>query len=258
MTLARPHHKENEMTHLENDQNQWSYIYKIGGVAAIGAVLVGVIEIIITFLPGGSPTRKTVVDWFMLFQSNWFMGLRDLGLLNMFLNTLAILTYFALYAAHRQDRYQPFAMLAMIIAFLGIGIFFATNRAFPMLALSQQYAAATTDEQRALLEAAGQSMLSVGQSHTPGTFLSFFFLETAAIFISIVMLYSEVFSKATAYAGIFGFGMLLIFEFLSSFVTGLSVTTMALAMFGGLLSMAWYILIARRLFQLRQNSVAYP
>jgi hypothetical protein len=245
--------KENKMTSTENSHHQLSFIYKIGGMAAIGAVLVGVTEIIITFLPGGNTTQGTVRDWFMLFQSNSFMGLRDLGLLNMFLDALAILTYFALYATHLQNRNQPYAMLATIIAFLGIGIFYATNRAFPMLALSQQYATAITDAQRAMLEAAGQSMLSVGQSHTPGTFLSFFFLETAGILISIVMLYSKVFSKTTAFAGILGFAMLLIFEFFSSFVTGLSAVAMTLAMFGGLFSMAWYILVARRLFQLGQN-----
>jgi len=238
------------MIHSENVQHQWGLIYKVGGMAAIGAVLVGLAEIIITFLPGGNTTQKTVIDWFMLFQTNCFMGLRDLGLLNMFLNTLAILSYYALYAAHREGRYRLDATLAMIVAFLGIGIFFATNRAFPMLALSTQYAAATTDAQRTMLEAAGQSMLSVGQSHTPGTFLAFFFTETAGVLISIVMLYSRVFNKATAYAGILGFGMLLIFEFFSSFVTGLSAVAMTLAMFGGLLSMAWYIMIARTLFQL--------
>ena len=101
------------------------------------------------------------------------MGLRNMGLLNIFLNTLALFTYFALYAAHKENSNQPYAALAMVIAFLGIGVFLANNRAFPMLDLSNQYAVATTDTQRSMLEAAGQSMLTVGQSHTPGTFLGF-------------------------------------------------------------------------------------
>ena len=67
------------------------------------------------------------------------------------------------------------------------------------------------------------------------------------------MLRSKIFSKVTTYAGMFGFGILLVFEFFSSFVTGLSTVTMILAMIGGLLSMAWYVLIARRLFQLGRN-----
>jgi hypothetical protein len=240
------------MSQPANEHAKWNGIYKIGGVAALSAVLVGLLEIVITFLPGGNATQETVLDWFTLFQSNWFMGLRNLGLLNILLNTLGILTYFALYAAHREDPNQPYAALATIISFLGIGIFLATNRAFPMLALSNQYASATTDAQRAVLEAAGQSMLSVGQSHTPGTFLGFFLSEMAGVVISTVMLRSKIFSNVTAFAGIFGFGILLIFEFFSSFVSGLSKVTMTLAMFGGLLSMAWYILIARRLFQLGQ------
>jgi hypothetical protein len=233
---------------------QWNNIYKIGGAAALGAVLVGILEIMITFLPGGNASQETVLDWFVLFQESWFMGLRNLGLLNIILNSLGILTFFALYAAHRQNAYRPFAMLAMIISFLGTGVFFATNRAFPMLDLSKQYAAATSDAQRAMLEAAGQAMLSVGQSHSSGTFLAFFLSEVAGIMISIVMLKSKIFSKATAYVGILGFVFLMVFEVLASFVSGLSGLAMAIAMLGGILSMAWYILIARRLFQLGRST----
>ena len=242
------------MTHMENVRFKWNSIYKIGGVAALSTVLVGLIEIIITFLPGGNVTLVIVLDWFNLFHRNWFMGLRDMGLLNIFLNILSILIYLAIYAAHRESPLKPFAMVATIVSFLGIGIFFSTNRAFPMLALSNQYATATTDAQRTILEAAGQSLLSVGQSHTPGTFFGFFFAELAGVLISIVMFRSKLFSKTTAYMGMFGFGCLAIFEVFSSFVTGLSTMAMVLAIFGGLLSMAWDILTALRLFQLGKST----
>jgi hypothetical protein len=238
------------MSQSANEHSKWNGIYKLGGLAALSAVLAGLLEIAITFLPGGNVPQETVVDWFTLFQNNWFLALRNLGLLNIFLNSLGILTYFALYAAHRENPQQPYAALAMIISFLGIGVFLATNRAFPMFALSNQYATAATGAQRAVLEATGQSMLSVGQSHTPGTFLGFSLSEVAGIVISIVMLRSKVFSNVTAFVGILGFGILLIFEFFSSFVSGLSSVTITLAMFGGLLSMAWYILVARKLLQL--------
>jgi hypothetical protein len=178
------------------------------------------------------------------------MGLRNLGLMNILLNTLAIPAFFSLYAAHRKEPGQPYAALAMIMAFLGVGVFYAVNRAFPMFALSRQYAAASTEAQRAVLEAAGQSLLSVGASHTPGSFLSFFLLEAAGVLISVVMLRGKVFNPAAAYAGVLGFGILMAFEVLSSFVSGLNQVAMFLAAFGGLLSMIWYLLIARRLFQL--------
>ena len=240
----------NQVTDAEIADSNWKSLYKLGGAAALMGVLVGLSEIIITFLPGGgvSSGAETVVDWFTLFQNHWFLGLRNLGLLNIVLTALAIPIFFALYAAHRRTN-QAYAALAMIIAFIGIATFFATNRAFPMLELSRQYAAATTDAQRSMIAAAGQAMLSVGQSHTPGTFIGFLLTEVAGIVISMVMLRSQVFDKATAYAGVLGFGLLLIFEVCSSFVPALGVA-MLFAMGGGLLSMAWYILVARRLFQL--------
>jgi hypothetical protein len=239
------------MSNPTNTNSNWNTIYRLGGAAAIGAVLVGVVEILITFLPGGNTAQETVVDWFQLFQAYPFMGLRNLGLLNILLNLLAMFTYLALYGAHRKTPYRPLAALAAIIAFLGIGVFFATNRAFAMLDLSRQYAAAASEIQHTILEAAGQALLSVGDSHSPGTFLAFFLAESAGVLVSYVMLRGEVFPKAAAYAGMLGFSILLLFEFLASFFSGLSEPAMILAMVGGLLSMVWYILIARRLFQLK-------
>jgi hypothetical protein len=97
-------------------------------------------------------------------------------------------------------------------------------------------------------------MLSVGRSHSPGTFTGFILSEVAGIIISIVMLRGGIFRKTAAYAGVLGFSLLLVFEMLSSFATGLTVTTMMLAGLGGILSMLWYLLIARRLFQLGRES----
>jgi len=43
----------------------------------------------------------TAIDWFMLLQSNRFLGLRDLGLLNIVFTSMEIPIFLALYAAHR-------------------------------------------------------------------------------------------------------------------------------------------------------------
>lgn len=236
-----------------NASYDWAGFYKLSGVAAVLIVLTALLEIILTFLPGGYASSDTVTDWFVLFQNNWFLGLRNLGLLNIVMTLLGIPMFFALYVTHRNID-PPYSALAMIISFIGVAVFYATNRSFPMLDLSNQYAAATTDAQRAMLLAAGQSMLSVGESHTPGTFIAFFLSEVAGILISFVMLRSKVFSPLNAYFGILGFSLLLIFEVCSSFVPALADVVLIFAMCGGLMSMAWYILIARRLFQLSRES----
>ena len=184
--------------------SSWRNLYKLGGIAALGTVLVGLVEIGITFLPGGNTSKVTVFDWFTHFQNNPFMGLRDLGLLNLFFYALDIPIFFALFIAHRKSS-QTLAALAMIVSFIGVAVFYATNRAFAMLDLSNQFALATSDAQRSILAAAGQAMLSVGQSHTPGTFIAFFLSESASLLVSVVMLRGKLFSKANVYVGFIGF-----------------------------------------------------
>lgn len=244
------------LTEAHSTEAHWKSLYQLSGAAALIVVLVALSEILITFLPGGGrmePSATTVHDWFTLLQHNWFLGLRNLGLLNLVMTTLGIPIFFALYGAHRRVN-QPYAALALIISLLGVAVFYATNRAFPLLELSRQYATATTDVQRSLLVAVGQAMLAVGQSHTPGTFLAFFLLEVAGLLLSLVMLQSKIFSTATAYTGLLGFGLLFLFELCSSFVPVLFDLAILFALGGGLFNLAWYILIARRLFQLGRSA----
>src|SRR4030043_636431 len=158
--------KEDEMNNnsgnMELPISDRKNILKIGGIAALLTVAVAFGEMLITFLPGGNEQVETVIDWFTQLQSNWFMGLRNLGLLNIIMFTLGIPMYFALYAAHRKVN-KLFAALAMIISFIGVAIFFATNRAFPMLELSKQYASAITDSQGSGFLAAGEGNIFLGE-----------------------------------------------------------------------------------------------
>ncbi|MBN1261229.1 MAG: DUF4386 family protein [Anaerolineae bacterium] len=242
-----PEAKRNR-SHTGSDSD-WKYLYRIGASAALLAVLVGIVEIAITFVPGGATTSETVLEWFTLYQENPFLGMRNMGLLNILLTATGVPVYLALFGAHPRSH-RAVAALAMAFSFIGVAVFYATNRAFPMLELSNQYAVATTEAQRAALLAAGQAMLSVGQSHTPGTFIGFFLSEAAAVLISWVMLKGKVFEKVTAYVGMAGFAFLMVFEITSSFVPALSGIEMVFAMLGGLASMAWYVLLARRLLRL--------
>ncbi len=229
--------------------SRWQNIYSLGGAAALLVVITVLAEILITFLPGGYTTAETVTEWFALLQNNPFLGLRNLGLLNIVMNAFGIPLVFALYWVHRKTN-PSLAALALILSLIGVAIFYATNRAFPMLNLSAQYAAASSAAERTMLEAAGQAMLAVGQSHTPGTFLAFFFSEIAGILMAVVVLRGKLFHQAAAFAGIIGYSFLLIFEVLSSFVPSTHNAILILAMVGGLSNIAWYILVTARFFQL--------
>ena len=68
--------------------------------------------------------------------------------------------------------------------------------------------------------------------------------------VSAGMLRSRIFGRTTAYVGLLGFALLLIFEILVSFVWSRDGVAIALAMRGGLLSSIWYVLSGLRLFRL--------
>jgi hypothetical protein len=251
MTATMTTIRMNESTSEKTDSN-WVSLYKFGGIAALLSVLVILTDIALTFVPAGAepPGSMTAVDWFRLFQDNWFFGLRNLGLLPNVLNlSLSIPLFLALYEAHKHTN-KAYAALALILSLAGTAIYLSNNAAFPMLALSTKYAAAATDAQRALLIAAGEAILARGEDFTPGALMGFLFSETASLVISFVMLRGGIFSRATAYAGLLGAFFLTIFTIWTTFIPGFFEVAMIFALIGGLLSIAWNILTARRLLQL--------
>jgi hypothetical protein len=236
----------------ENPNAGWLSLYRLAGTTVLLAILVMLTDIGLTFLPAGAepPGTMTATDWFALFQDNWFMGLRNLGLLpNILTLCLMIPVFLALYAVHRHVD-QPYAALAVILSLLGTAIYLSNNAAFPMWALSAKYAAAGTEAQRNLLAAAGEAILARGEDFTPGSFTGFLFAEAATFVISFVMLRGGIFSRRTAYAGILGGGFLTIFTVWSTFIPVFFEAALIVAMIGGLASIVWNVLTARRLFQL--------
>jgi len=87
-------------------------------------------------------------------------------------------------------------VIALILGLVATAVYFASNTAFEMLSLSNQYAAATTDAQRSIVMAAGQAMLAIYQGTAFD--VSYVLSAVALLIISVIMLRSNVFSKVTA------------------------------------------------------------
>jgi hypothetical protein len=232
----------------------WKSLYIVGGVAALMVVAVGVLDTSLSFAPGGitpDAGKGMPLDWFTLLQGNWFLGLRGLGLFNIFNLVSGVLVFLALYAAHL-PAYKAYAALAVILSCAGLAIYVANNPALPLLGLSGKYAAATTEAQRSAIITAGEALLARGEDFTPGAFWGFFLGEVAGLVISWVMLRGGIFGKAAAWVGLAGMGSMVVFTLWATFMPTFRDGVMVLTLVGslcGLLSMAWYILIARRLFQ---------
>jgi hypothetical protein len=222
----------------------WKRLCTIGGITALISILLAPAEIVIGLFPGVQDTLArtvAVTDWFSLFQNHWFLGLRSLGLLNIAGALLFVPAILAICFVLRQDN-EAYAALGGILFFIGIAVYLAGSRAFPMLLLSRQYASAATDAQRALLAAAGQAMLTEAESRS-GLLL----IESAFFTISAAMLESSSFSKVTACVGMLAGALMMVLEiaFIPPHGAG-----MAIAAGGGLAMMTWSFLVGLRLLQL--------
>jgi hypothetical protein len=226
----------------------WTNIYRAGAAAALLIVLAGLTDIFIMSLPGTgtAPGVRTVVDWFTLLQSQGFVTLRDMGLLNMVTISCSVVVYFALFGLHRHSNPQS-ASLALILVCLGAAIYIANNTALPMLTLSHQYAAAAGETQKALWAAAGQALLA-RDDLTAGAFPGFFFVEIAGLLMGLVVLRGRIFHAWEAWIGLLGTASLLFFNICAAFVPALYNSVMLIfGAGGGLLNLVWYVMIARRL-----------
>jgi hypothetical protein len=134
-------------------------------------------------------------------------------------------------------------VIATAIAFVGIAAYFGSNTSFNMLSLSNQFVAATSSAQQSIFLAAGQAMLAV---YTGTAFqLNYIVGAVAFIMISFVMLKTNIFSKPIAYLGIAA----------NIIALGLYVPKVGIyiSVFSVLFLWIWYILIARRFFQLSKE-----
>jgi hypothetical protein len=254
----------NQVRNSDAAASHWNGLYKVGSAAALVAVLIFRRWLGVEFLlfrrigiirVGPRAMPNTVLDWFMLLHAHRLIGLTLLNAFDMVNYVLVGLIFLGLYAALRRTSRSSMT-LALALCFVGIAVYLASNPAFSMLTLSDQYAAATTDAQRSMLLAAGQALLALHNPNVLGqATLSFFLVTLAGLIISTAMLSSRVFSKGTAYTGIlanvFGLGYPL--------GVALAPSTVVLALVALSLSVSacflviWYLLIAHRLFQLGRS-----
>lgn len=239
------------MEKVENTQNQWKSIYKLGAITSLFVILGTILDIVIGTSLGGDLSKipSTAIDKFAQFNYNWLLGLYNLDFLNLINTTLMIPAYFALWAAQRRENIT-YVTLATIIFFIGAVVFISNNTALPMLELSNKYAASTNVNQRILLAAAGEAMIARGAHGSLGVFAGFFLSTIGGIIMSFGMLKGKVFSKFTAYLGILGGVLLLIYLFLVTLVPEIKNVAIIVAAPGGILALAWMIMWNYRLFLL--------
>lgn len=220
--------------------------YRVGGVAALVVAFLTVMEVVFFII---FPPPSTVIGWFELFQRSPVIGLLDFWGLELFMYAMFILVFLALYMALKRVNQWSMAV-ALTLALLGVAIFYATNNPFSMLTLSNKYAIATTEMERVTLVAAGEAVLASTNQRAVGGFnIGLFLVSVAGLIVSVVMLRSTAFSRATAYIGILAFGLSL-----ADYIRQATTSSVAIALLvilpGALLLVVWFSLLGWRLLQL--------
>ncbi|UCG04183.1 MAG: DUF4386 family protein [Candidatus Heimdallarchaeota archaeon] len=246
---------------IKDEEQTKKSIYTVGGIAALIAALLFRKNIGSEFVMyrefgiidwGPSPTPVTAEEWFTLLQDNVLLGLTLLDFFDIINYCLVSLVFITLYYVLRSTN-EDYMTIALISGLIGVAVYFASNQAFSLLSLSNQYAAASIG-QKATILTAGEALLAI---HNPGSvyqgtgiYLSHFLVSLSGLIIAIVMFQSSIFSKPTAYAGIIANGFVMghfILLIIAPQMTFLPYLIASPAL------LIWYVLISRKLYEF--NSV---
>ncbi|HET9780579.1 MAG TPA: DUF4386 family protein, partial [Candidatus Dormibacteraeota bacterium] len=221
------------------------WVYRLGGAAAAGVVLlvIGPAPVLVT-----NPIPTTVLGHINQMNDNKLVGLIDLDVAFALSMILFVGLYVALFVALR--RTNPVAATIGLGAGLASSvIYLAINPTLSFLYVSDQYAAATTDAQRAALLAAGEALWANYQG--TGFAVAFVLSAVAILAFSVAMARSRTFNRWTAYIGLV-LGVVMLVPPLPSFGTfGTIASYLSL-----LPLVVWNVLVAWRLFGLAAGQPA--
>ncbi|HEX8995694.1 MAG TPA: DUF4386 family protein [Ktedonobacterales bacterium] len=239
MSIVTPGQRMEALS-VESTQNagdKWRLLYRVGGATALLSVVVVALAIGVFLL---WPPPSAMTDWFALFHRNGFLGLLDADLLLVVSYALTIPFYLALFVALRRAN-QSLMVIALTFSLLGAALILSANPGVGMLTLSGQYAAATSEAQRALYLAAGQAIYT---NWSGSAFvLGYLFGGVATLLFSFAMLRSPAFGKTIGYVGL-AMGVLMLVP-ASAGTVGLYVSLVSLAP-----TVVWLALAALKLFAL--------
>ena len=221
----------------------WAPLYRTGAISAIAMLTLMVLQMVAFVIvppPSFLPNHQSALEWFALFESRPFIALLHLDLFLLVDYVFVVLLFLALWCALRRER-PVTTLVGFVLCAIGTAAYFTSNPAFTMLALADQYSAATSALARAELLAAAQSALAVyhGTPFDVGYVLS----AIAGFLMCCAMLGTGVFGRPTAYIGLVMYAMNLVPA--SAGIPGLVLSIASLIPLA-----VWLVLVARRLWRL--------
>ena len=229
----------------------WKNVYLAGGTAAIlaGSIFRRNLGVEISLiLPVQLPAA--VSEWYTLLERNRLLGLAYLGIFDIVNYILVGIMFLALVIALR--RINPgLTIVGFYLGFLGIAIYAASNTAFSVISLSNQYFTATSPAQLTLLLAAGHALLSLNRFSSPGAhpgaggYVSLLLVASSGMIFSSIILRSKLVHPTIAWFGLVANGLDLMYCLAFPFAPATINEQLGLLFIptAGLFFMIWHIMI---------------
>lgn len=219
--------------------SRWKDLYRIAGIAAIVSELIIILGFVTYFIFPYAPGSNSTADIFLLLQSNPLGGMISLDLFLFVGNLFSIALFLALYVSLKTVN-ESYALLALAIGLIGVVLLIPSRPLTELYTLSGLYASATTEAAKSQYLASGDTLLILFSGIN--WFMNALLGALSLLISALLMLKSQVYSKATAYVGIVTSVITLGFwiPVIGIFLLFLSLPAM----------MLWYFLLARKFFQL--------
>ena len=175
---------------------EWRALYRWGARAALAVLALMPVQIVVYTL---WPPPVTVAEWFALFNRSAVIGLISMDLLLGVDYLLMALFFLALWACV-SDVSPAVASVALLAEMLGVSIYFDSAGALEMLTLGAAYTESLTNERRAALAAAGESVLVAWQGTAFA--VSYALGGVATLAMSAAMRRSILFTAPLAWVGV--------------------------------------------------------
>jgi len=146
------------------------------------------------------PIPDSIEKWFELLNSNLIVGLFHSDLFILINNILISVIYLALFYSMVNDKNKSYLVLALVLGYIGIAAYISSNKTFELITLADRYANISNENEKIMILAAGQVMISSWQ----GTAFDVYYILNGItlLIISITMMKSEIYTKATSIFGL--------------------------------------------------------
>lgn len=208
-----------------------------GGIAAI--VVLAIFPLQMSVFALAWPPPETAQAYFDLLRTSPMVGLLSLDVLLMADWIVLLVVWAALYVALRERA--PRAMLVtMGIVLVSTVMYFVSNTAFRMLALSRDYSVASGAERESIL-AAGAAALATFDGPW---FVASYVLSGLAVFVASLIMW-----RAAGWGRIVG-GIGMAYGAMQAVPPNLGTVGMVVSVASLLPMLAWLVLVARKLIKL--------